>query len=429
MSTRLESTPERASHATGPAPTGRSWLAFAAACLVPVLVACWVAATRHPEATLVPWRPRMEDLDVYLAAARDLAAGEVPYHPEVLLPYLYPPLAGLLAIPLTWLPLGLVQFLMLAANAVSVAAVLWRAGLTGARLSFATAGLLVLLPLSHGLVLGQIGLLLLAMTVLEATPGRRVLGPATGVLTGIATAIKLTPALFIPFLFLTGRRREAVVATATTVAVTGLAWLVAPAASAHYWGNLVTGDTGAHPSSRGLLGNQSVLSAVQRIAGLEATAPGLLLALVLGCFALAAAIWWQHLGRPWFAVSLVGLAQVLTSPIAWDHHHVWLVVTVVALVRERLPPTLAVLAAWWALWAAAGQWEHLPSDWRTGLEFNYPPLAQLVAATTAVSGSLLAVAALLSAWATGPLPWRDLRQALTAQRKVTTRSAARRIDQ
>ena len=78
-------------------------LSFAAASVAPVLVAVYVGATTFLGGTSVPWRPLMVDLDVYRLAGRVLEGGDL-YNLPGRLPFLYPPFAALLAVPLAVLP-------------------------------------------------------------------------------------------------------------------------------------------------------------------------------------------------------------------------------------------------------------------------------------------------------------------------------------
>src|SRR5206468_5889176 len=61
------------------------------------------------------------------------------------------------------------------------------------------------------------------------------LGRLAGIGIGLATAIKLTPGIFIVYLLITRRWRAAAVAGGTTLAATILAGAVAPGASREFW--------------------------------------------------------------------------------------------------------------------------------------------------------------------------------------------------
>src|SRR5207342_2682077 len=70
-----------------------------------------------------------------------------------------------------------------------------------------TGALLWLEPVRSTIALGQVGLLLLAVVVVDLLPLQ---GPRrwSGVGVGLAAGIKLTPLFFIPFLLITGRVRD-----------------------------------------------------------------------------------------------------------------------------------------------------------------------------------------------------------------------------
>ena len=79
--------------------------AGSAICVLPVLVALYVAATTFTGGTFVPWKPIMVDLDVYRRAGSVLLAGGNFYALPGPLQFLYPPFAAVLAVPLAVLPL------------------------------------------------------------------------------------------------------------------------------------------------------------------------------------------------------------------------------------------------------------------------------------------------------------------------------------
>ena len=211
-------------------------LHFAAACLLPVLVALYVGATTFLGGTSVPWKPIMVDLDVYRLAGSVVLQGGDFYDLPGRLPFLYPPFAALLAVPLAVLPTTTVQVAWTAAGAVALVAMLHRLGLTGWVLSLvATATVFFVQPVVQTLGFGQLGIFLVALVALDLMPGPRVLPRRLlpeGVLTGLATAIKLTPAIFLLYLLLAGKRRAFLVATGSAVAVTLLSAAVAPRAVA-----------------------------------------------------------------------------------------------------------------------------------------------------------------------------------------------------
>src|SRR3712207_3781792 len=139
-----------------------------AICLPPVLVALYVGATTFLGGTAVPWRPIMVDLDVYRLAGSVVLAGGDFYNEAGRLPFLYPPFAALLAVPLAVLPPTLVQVAWTAGGALAVVAVLHRFRLTGWVLSLvATATMFFVQPVVQTLAYGQLGIFLVAMVVLD----------------------------------------------------------------------------------------------------------------------------------------------------------------------------------------------------------------------------------------------------------------------
>lgn len=213
-------------------------------------VAAWSAAITDADVhAFVRWDPAMADFEVYIRAARSFVAREPLYAAtEGQWPFLYPPFAAILALPLGLFPRGAVQFAWLATTVAGLMALLHRLGLRGWHVAFATMiCIFVAGPIRSTIGLGQVSVLLMVMCLLDVAPRRglvaswlaghprlsRLLGgrdrllPA-GILIGIATAIKLTPGLFIPLLWFSGRRRTAIVATITTVAACLLGFVVSP---------------------------------------------------------------------------------------------------------------------------------------------------------------------------------------------------------
>jgi alpha-1,2-mannosyltransferase len=187
----------------------------------------------------------MIDLAVYRSGGLALRHGEPLYsaHPDgSLLPFTYPPFAGLLCVPLAVLDWTAAR---VAITALSLAALVLAAHLSvhsaGLRVPGATtaavgAGLL-LEPVRATLSFGQVNLLVMALVLTDLTA--RTHRRSCGVLVGIAAGIKLTPLIFLPYLLLTGRRRAAGVALASFAGTVLAGWLVLPAESARYWLHLV----------------------------------------------------------------------------------------------------------------------------------------------------------------------------------------------
>jgi alpha-1,2-mannosyltransferase len=383
-----------------------------AICLPAVLVALYVGATTFLGGTALPWRPIMVDLDVYRLAGSVVLEGGDFYNLPGRLPFLYPPFAALLAVPLAVLPVMLVQVAWTAAGALALVAMLYRFGLTGWVLSLAsTAAVFFVQPVVQTLGYGQLGIFLAALVVLDLVPGPRVLPRRLlpeGTLTGLAAAIKLTPAIFGLYLLLAGKRRAFAVAIGSAVAVTLASAVIRPGPSAEFWGRLARGDTGLGHSII-YYTNQTVMADVVRVLGLS-PGPfllGLAASAVVALVGVWAAVLWHRLGEAGLAVNICGVAGLLASPVSWLHHFIWVVPLAVSLVLDssgrvrRLPRSLAVLGWVFVGWVSAAprgltdETRRLPNG--ADQELDWSASEHLVASVTALVGVAFLIAAVI--WA------------------------------
>lgn len=277
----------------------------------------------------------MSDLHVYVGAVRHLLEhgdlyGFVSSNGDR---FTYPPAAGLLMVPLLALSepaLRVVWTLAQLAEVVVLAAlVLARSShplLTRTPRPVALPLLSCLLALSYpvftGLFLGQVSLLVTLLVLLDALD---VVPPRwRGVLTGVAAALKLTPLAFVPYLWLTGRRRAAGVALGTAVGCTLLAWLVLPAGSLAYWSTRADAPGLFHLAQTD---NQSVQGLLARTSPAEPVGTAVLVAvtvlLPLAAYARSTRLHRAGLALPGAVV--VGAMAVVVSPVSWSHHQVPLV--------------------------------------------------------------------------------------------------------
>lgn len=277
------------------------------------------------------------DLEVYRAAVADALAGRSIYAADLgdgVMPFLYPPSAVLVLAPLAVLPLLPTAVLWVLLSAAFVVAVLRHArGLVGRPRSDAVAWQLAAWALAtscvwFGLVLGQVGALLLALGAVGVLVRR----PWAPVLLGVAVAVKITPALLVVWLLLVGRRRDAAVATGAWAALTALAWVLLPADSRAFWLEGVATDV-SRTVGFTAAANQSLAAWVFRLTGADG---GLLVAActVLVSAAALAAAWLLRHSAPVSAVAVVGVATAAAAPVGWTHQWVWLPVLVVAVVAE-----------------------------------------------------------------------------------------------
>jgi alpha-1,2-mannosyltransferase len=179
-------------------------------------------------------------------------------------------------------------------------------------------------PAEDHLRFGQVGIALMACALLDCMVAR----PRwpRGLLIGVATAVKLVPAIFIPYLALTRRRRAAIVAVATFAGLSVLGFLVSPSDSWNFWT-----DKMFAPTSPEFFTNQSIEGILQR--ALDTWRPLWLVAVIA---VLAFGLWRAAVasldGDELLGVAITGLTGLLVSPISWVHHMVWII------------PALAVLA-------------------------------------------------------------------------------------
>ena len=390
----------------------------AGVCLLPCLVAAFVAGTSW-NGGLFPWKPQQADLNVYLRAGRALLTpGGDPYHLADSLPFLYPPFAAILAVPLTWLPHGLVLAGWAVAIGLCLVAILHRLGLSGWRLSLVAAVVVELVqPVNETVAFGQLGVFLVGLVLLDIVDGPRAIAVSRrwpwqrwlpeGVLVGVATAVKLTPGLFFVYLLAIRRFKTAAVSIATMIICSLLALVLTPHISIAFWSRLLHGDSGLGGSIIYLY-NQSVLGATTRIFGYNAVGNsiGLVISAAAAALGVVVAVQWHRRGDELLAVTLCGVATLMASPVSWSHHFVWVVpLGYLLAVRRSLPSWFRVLCWTFVGWAATTPFTFLPSS--DNRELHYHWWQEMFADVSPVLGLAVLVAAWLLARTITPMPGRD----------------------
>lgn len=282
---------------------------------------------------------QMLDLDVYRTGGQAMLQGSKLYTFRAAdrLPFTYPPLSALLAVPLALLPFKADQVIwtvpMLGPLVLAV-----RAGFRPILTRAAAAAPVVfpvilaiaayLQPVKQDIGFGQVDLLLLALCLIDCLtsnpPWPR------GLLIGIATAAKLEPGVFIIYLLITGRRRAAGTAALSFAGLTALAWTASPSDSAAYWGSAIfdTNRLGGNGSAANQAIRAMVLRALRSHPHLAPDLVWLPLALLVGAAGFAAArACWQH-GHEMAGLAITGLLGALLSPVAWIHHLCWVVIAI-----------------------------------------------------------------------------------------------------
>lgn len=274
--------------------------------------------------------------------------------------FTYPPFAAVLMVPLAWMSLPATLIVSVVLNAAVLCVVTWglvtplaarRGWSRWTAVGLAVPLAVALEPIRETLGYGQVNLFLMVLVLLDAAAlrrGRRWAGAGIG----LATAIKLTPALFVVYLLVTGRRRPAAVATGTFLAAGLLGMLVAPAASTQYWTRAVfqTSRVGPIPA----VDNQSLLGLLARL-GLPTTARTALWLLLGGAVAVVGLLRARrahHTGDELAGLTLTGLTVCLVAPISWTHHLTWVLPAVLILAAHATDRSPERRRMWRRAWAA-----------------------------------------------------------------------------
>jgi alpha-1,2-mannosyltransferase len=306
---------------------------------------------------------RMVDLSVYRTGGLGVLQGQPLYsvltQPPQLLPFTYPPVAALFAVPLALMSWPAAQLVWVAFIYVPLAFVIWfafapllhRAGrLRAVAFAVIFAACAYLFPVRDEMRFGQVDMVLLAMALADCA-ARAPRWPR-GALVGLATAIKLVPGVFIVYLWVSGRRRAAVTAMIAALAWTLGAWLVLPRDSVTYWTSVIfqSGRLGSNSGTS----NQSLRGLLLR-EFLPGQAPGvvwaaLAVAVAVAGFAVARRLARQS--REMEGIAVTALLGVLLSPVSWIHHFLVVVVVIGAILADGRSPRRVAIAAGTAVFFA-----------------------------------------------------------------------------
>lgn len=260
------------------------------------------------------------------------------------LKFTYTPFAAIVFAVLALPAWGVVQALSVIFSVLAFLATIWvTLGALGYRVGLARAGGMLLLaavlfwtePVQRTLYLGQIELLLMALVMWDMCQPDQRWWKGVGV--GIAAGIKLIPLIFIPYLLLTRRYRQAGAAAGTFVGTVLVGSVVRPADSRAWWLHGLF-SSGSRTGFVGWEGNQSLQGLITRLAGSIAAGQPIWIAvaaaiLVAGLLAAAAL---SRTGHGSAGIVTCALTGLLVSPISWDHHWVWIVPGVTILVSLGL---------------------------------------------------------------------------------------------
>lgn len=309
------------------------------------------------------------DLDIYRHGGLQVVHGAALYADE--LPtggwFTYPPFAAVTFISLTLLSFPTANAVWMLVSFAALAATIWRCatvlGYQRDRLLaiFSVAMAVVALDIEAvrgSLWQGQVNLVLMSIIVWDLTRprGARLRGWSVG----IAAGIKLTAAVFVPYLLVTRQWRAAITAITTTGATVVLTWLVLPADSVQYWTQAMFQTDRIGPLTHP--GNYSIGGI---LATLWAPAPmptiwwliGVTVAALVGYFAADRA---DHIDQRLLAITIIGLLSCTVPPLAWGHHWVWMVPLLAAaldrIARSTGGARWTWIAATIAIYAVAFMW-------------------------------------------------------------------------
>jgi alpha-1,2-mannosyltransferase len=295
--------------------------------------------------------------------------GRVPVTPAGLpLPFTYPPIAAVVLAPLALMPMAaagtVLTLVSIALAAVVLRLFLRNLGGPAAESLWAVAWLvppaLLLEPVRSTLAYGQVNIILMALVALDCLTA----APRwpRGALTGLAAAVKLTPAAFVLYFLLRRDYKAAATAAVSFAAATAVGFGQAGHDSVRYWTGIVfqTGRIGdpAHAE------NQCIQAVLARVGLDPHTLPGIAAWLMLSALVLVAAYrGMRHAlaaSQDTWALSLNAFAALLISPMSWSHHWVWCVPALLALAeigrRHQHRLALGTAACGLVMFATAPQW-------------------------------------------------------------------------
>jgi alpha-1,2-mannosyltransferase len=366
-----------ATAATAPLVKGPRWLLPAGALLLAVALAVYLADL----VTHLSYMAAMRDLVVYRDGGlivRHVSPAYDPHHGSPLydwtgqngVQFTYPPFAAVIFSVASVLSWTAMRWAMTLASLAALGLSLWLVfGALGykdrpaVRLG-ATFGVSALAlatePVQQTLALGQVNLLLMLLVVADLfTAGALTPGGSKGrtrwwhgLGIGIAAGVKLTPLIFIPYLLLIRRYRQAATATAVFAATVALGYAILPRDSGTYWahGLFLKANRIVFLGTRG---NQSLRGVLTRLAGSVSagTVPWIAAAVLVGVAGLVAAALLYRARQPVPAMLACALTGLLISPLSWDHHWVWVAPGIALLAHLGATAGRGLVRTVW--WAAA----------------------------------------------------------------------------
>ncbi|MBI3449468.1 MAG: DUF2029 domain-containing protein [Acidobacteria bacterium] len=333
--------------------------------------------------------------------------------------YLYPPLFAVAFVPLAALPYETAFAAWLLLNVAFLAGAFLlclppRRDRTLSGLAAAALVALTFYPVWHHLKIGQSSLLVLLLLAACLALLRRGREGAAGLALSGAILLKLTPVIFIPFLWMRGRRRAAVAATLAVAALTAISLAVTgPAAQITYVTRMIpllSAGTAFYPNQSlngfvtRLLGAGDLMKAdLSTGLGAARAASGAAAAALVGLSFLAI---FRRRGETGMRAdddgfALLTVASLLASPISWEHHYVCLLLPAFILIGRWAggeTPRRGLAAFAGAALALAGSYVGLA----VFEKFGVGPLHPLLSSAAFVGAGMLWI--VFASGATRPAP-------------------------
>jgi alpha-1,2-mannosyltransferase len=292
------------------------------------------------------WR-RFFDLFVYFGAVHYWTAGGPIYDfvaPQSTYGFTYTPFAALSLLPLAIVPWPVaIVVSCLGIIAATVLVVRWFVIPLARRhgwepwyaIGIVMAGLVLFDPLRETFLFGQVNMYLVALVGFDLLILTRRGSRFAGLGIGLATALKLTPGVFLIYLLVTGRWRAALTACSAAAGATLVAAAVLPDESRVFWTDALWNTD--RVGQLDYISNQSLNGAVARLNPLDPST--LLWALAV----VAVLVVWVIRARRAAAAgdertgfALTGVVTCLISPITWVHHLVWVLPALLVLLDRVL---------------------------------------------------------------------------------------------
>jgi alpha-1,2-mannosyltransferase len=256
------------------------------------------------------------------------------------LPFTYTPFAAVAFALISFVPYQLSLKLSVAVDLVALLAAVWftLGGLGYRRLTIragatllGAGALLWTEPVLRTIYLGQVNLVLLALIMWDLCQPDTLRNSGKsrwwkGFGTGLAAGIKLTPLIFIPYLLVARKFRQAAMVCAGFAFSVLLGFVLLPKDSTKWWFDGLFAQA-KRTGFTGWAGNQSLAGLITRLAGsIHSGFPiWVAAAILVGAVGVVCAGLLDRKGHAVLGLLMAALTGLLVSPISWDHHWVWIV--------------------------------------------------------------------------------------------------------